>query len=303
MKKMFGFIMVAAMAANAYAVDVLYVNGAETQTINGVACPGWTIANPLEVPLKDGVYTIKVENFQNFHISTAKAESDSEDWNLKWNPNQIGIESDWLEPCKEMTIIKKDAGFDSKNAGNFIGGSYTFTISKDLMTLKVTPDVIYLAGSKDTQVNGINQNEWDINNPLEIRKGDDGMFRFEIMPANEYQDISVFKGSGNWGVWDAGKYNAAITEEGVETPLVHNSDRNNVSFPEIGKKYVVEIAGDMSNIKARNLDGVVTGIQEVLVEGTRGKEYYNLQGIRVINPMKGEIYIVRSSNKSSKVVF
>ena len=77
MKKMFGFIMVAAMAANAYAVDVLYVNGAETQTINGVACPGWTIANPLEVPLKDGVYTIKVENFQNFHISTVKAESDS----------------------------------------------------------------------------------------------------------------------------------------------------------------------------------------------------------------------------------
>lgn len=56
MKKVLSFIMVAAMVNSVItADDKLYVNGSTGQKINGKACPGWTIANPLDIPLENGV--------------------------------------------------------------------------------------------------------------------------------------------------------------------------------------------------------------------------------------------------------
>ncbi len=49
--------------------------------------------------------------------------------------------------------------------------------------------------------------------------------------------------------------------------------------------------------------GLVTGLEDVLVDAEAGEvEYYNLQGVRVVNPGKGEVMIRRQGSKVEKVV-
>ena len=44
-----------------------------------------------------------------------------------------------------------------------------------------------------------------------------------------------------------------------------------------------------------------SGIDENLVDDTEGADYYNLQGVKVVNPSSG-IYIKKQGNKVTKVV-
>lgn len=48
-----------------------------------------------------------------------------------------------------------------------------------------------------------------------------------------------------------------------------------------------------------------TGVEDIIAggDGDAPVEYYNLQGIRVVNPAKGQIYIVRQGAKVSKVLY
>lgn len=48
-------------------------------------------------------------------------------------------------------------------------------------------------------------------------------------------------------------------------------------------------------------DGEVTGVEDVVVDEQGDVEYYNLQGVRVMNPSRG-VYIERRGNKAVKVV-
>lgn len=53
-------------------------------------------------------------------------------------------------------------------------------------------------------------------------------------------------------------------------------------------------------------DSQMTGVDEIVIDHTGFKgetEYYNLQGIRVTHPAKGQIYIVRHGGKSMKVLY
>ncbi len=54
-------------------------------------------------------------------------------------------------------------------------------------------------------------------------------------------------------------------------------------------------------------DGLVTGIDAVVEEGEPEaevpEEYYTLQGIRVVRPMPGQLYICRQGTKVRKVRF
>lgn len=257
MKKFFLLSLAAFSAASAYPqgsaqTDVIYVNGDASQTVNGTTCPGWTITDPIAIPLENGVFTIKVENFSNFHISTQKSANGVTDWNTDWNPNQLSIEDATLQPCVEMNLIKSTAGFDNNNAWNFTGGNFTFVVAGDLKTVKALPDRIYLAGENGTVVNGVTLGGWIINPPAIVEKGDDGDFHFSIIPAPNgnvsNQNISIFKNGDDWGVWGAGKYSAAIMNEGVATQLNHSD--GNITYPCISRYYNVTVSDDMSTVTA-----------------------------------------------------
>ena len=63
----------------------------------------------------------------------------------------------------------------------------------------------------------------------------------------------------------------------------------------VGAKAPVEVNISRSDI--------VTGVEDVAVDNNDAPvEYYNLQGFRVMNPAKGQVYIVRQGNKVSKVL-
>ena len=44
-----------------------------------------------------------------------------------------------------------------------------------------------------------------------------------------------------------------------------------------------------------------SGIDETLFDDTEGAEYYNLQGVKVVNPLSG-LYIKKQGNKVTKVI-
>ena len=44
-----------------------------------------------------------------------------------------------------------------------------------------------------------------------------------------------------------------------------------------------------------------SGIEETIVDDVEGAEYYNLQGVKVVNPSSG-LYIKRQGGKTSKVI-
>lgn len=52
-----------------------------------------------------------------------------------------------------------------------------------------------------------------------------------------------------------------------------------------------------------NLSVGTSGIEDINVDGNVPAEYYNLQGVRVTNPEKGNVYIMLKDNKATKVVY
>lgn len=50
------------------------------------------------------------------------------------------------------------------------------------------------------------------------------------------------------------------------------------------------------------IDVDFSGIEENFADDAEGSEYYNLQGVRVVNPERG-VYIKRQGGKITKVIF
>ncbi len=69
--------------------------------------------------------------------------------------------------------------------------------------------------------------------------------------------------------------------------------------------YVLDTrTGDIINVatmKAEDIPGLDSAIEDVISDNDAPVEYYNLQGIRVDNP-RGGIYVRRQGNTVSKVV-
>lgn len=55
-------------------------------------------------------------------------------------------------------------------------------------------------------------------------------------------------------------------------------------------------------IKFNHLKDVTMGVKDIVAESAP-IEYYNLQGVRVSEPQKGNLYIIRSGKKVSKRLF
>lgn len=66
--------------------------------------------------------------------------------------------------------------------------------------------------------------------------------------------------------------------------------------------YLVTVAiGDFSQSFTLNFSGNTAGVNSVMADGAAA-EYFNLQGMRVASPSKGEVYIVRRGGKVSKTL-
>ena len=61
-------------------------------------------------------------------------------------------------------------------------------------------------------------------------------------------------------------------------------------------KAYLELSASMSHIRSITIGGPTTGIEDTVTDGTQAEEYYDLQGRRVMNPVKG-IYVTKSGKK------
>lgn len=61
--------------------------------------------------------------------------------------------------------------------------------------------------------------------------------------------------------------------------------------------------GEMVMNFENNFSATTAGIDDIVADSDMPAEYYNMQGIRVMNPVKGNIYIMRKGSTAEKVVF
>ena len=66
---------------------------------------------------------------------------------------------------------------------------------------------------------------------------------------------------------------------------------------------VSPVTGKGSLFVGKDKEGNPTGIEAINTEDAANCEYFNLQGMRVANPVKGQIYIVRQGTKVAKAIF
>ena len=298
------------------AVTTLYVNGGAGQIVNGTTITtDWTITDPVSVPLVDGKFTIKVENFSSVGFSTKKG-LDQNNWNAEWNPNAVGlVNTSDFGIAKVMTAA---TGFDAQLlAGDHMygtkGGSYTIIIPEDLSTTTVLPNQLYLAGD-GLIVDGTNLVGWDIVNPRKITLDEaNGVFAFTLTTgADGYVDLATLfanSDSAVWGTWGKGKFSTEDNSYTVENVNTRQGLINNAKSLNIKKAgtYNVAVARDMSYvILCENTEGTIdTGTNDYYA--TFSNPYSDIElggeGIEVYNvTVSGEQLVLtkRSDNKVAK---
>ena len=304
------------------AATVLYVNGAvgengaPNQIVNGTPITsGWSITDPVAVPLVDGKFTIKVENFLGVGFSTQKGTGT--DWNKEWNPNAVGLaNTSDFGIAKVMTTA---TGSNAKSlSGDHMygtkGGSYTIIIPEDLSTITVLPNQLYLAGEPLSTVDGTNLGNWDIINPRKIDLDEEnGVFAFTYYTKENYNiDLSVLwanSGSADWTTWGNGKFSTegnTYTAENVNTRQALFNNKVSQKVEKVGT-YNVAVARDMSYvILCENTEGTIdTGTSNYYA--TFSNPYSDIEldgnGIEVYNvTVSGDQLVLtkRSDNKVAK---
>lgn len=304
------------------AATVLYVNGAvgengaPNQIVNGTPITsGWSITDPVAVPLVDGKFTIKVENFLGVGFSTQKGTGT--DWNKEWNPNAVGLaNTSDFGIAKVMTTA---TGSNAKSlSGDHMygtkGGSYTIIIPEDLSTITVLPNQLYLAGDAALIVDGTNLGGWDIVNPRKIELDEEnGVFAFTYYTKANYNiDLSVLwanSGSEDWTTWGKGKFSTDGSTYTAENVNTRQSLINNKKSQKVTKEgtYNVAVARDMSYvILCENTEGTIdTGTNDYYA--TFSNPYSDIElggnGIEVYNVTVSDDQLVltkRSDNKVAK---
>ena len=298
------------------AVTTLYVNGTAGQIVNGnTITSGWSITDPVAVPLVDGKFTIKVENFLGVGFSTQKGTGT--DWNKEWNPNAVGLaNTSDFGIAKVMTTA---TGSNAKSlSGDHMygtkGGSYTIIIPEDLSTITVLPNQLYLAGDAALIVDGTNLGGWDIVNPRKIDLDEEnGVFAFTYYTKENYNiDLSVLwanSGSADWTTWGNGKFSTDGSTYTAENVNTRQSLINNKKSQKVAKAgtYNVAVARDMSYvILCENTEGTIdTGTNNYYA--TFSNPYSDIElggnGIEVYNvTVSGDQLVLtkRSDNKVAK---
>lgn len=304
------------------AATVLYVNGAvgengaPNQIVNGTPITsGWSITDPVAVPLVDGKFTIKVENFLGVGFSTQKGTGT--DWNKEWNPNAVGLaNTSDFGIAKVMTTA---TGSNAKSlSGDHMygtkGGSYTIIIPEDFSTITVLPNQLYLAGDAALIVDGTNLGGWDIVNPRKIELDEEnGVFAFTYYTKANYNiDLSVLwanSGSEDWTTWGKGKFSTDGSTYTAENVNTRQSLINNKKSQKVTKEgtYNVAVARDMSYvILCENTEGTIdTGTNNYYA--TFSNPYSDIElggnGIEVYNvTVSGDQLVLtkRSDNKVAK---
>lgn len=164
------------------------------------------------------------------------------------------------------------------------------------------PENLYLLGN-------VEGNSWNPETAIPADSTKDGVFTFnEIKLNNSDEDTAWFTFinilTNDWDVINDGSHrygaaagvNNALTA-GSTTAFTITGDAT-WSIPNGTYDFVV----DFNSMELTVTISEGTGAVDSLVNSNSEAVYYNLQGVKVNNPVKGGIYVVKQGNKTSKVV-
>ena len=285
-------------------VTSLYVAGPSTTTVNGVTLGDWDIVNTLEVTAKYGKFTLNCENMDLIAISDKKlSEVDWDEWKTGlWSP-AIPITEDNIGTAVPL-YGPADANFQVPWKGD-----WKIEIAQDLSAVTVTtttpkPDATYHL------VGGFS---WSPLDKYKFEKETDTVYWLDIteaLPATKY--LNIMRNS-SWNEWWAPTVAPIVAgETAVEWMWQTNHGGDAEAVPD-GSNYTGSIRLETPAEITTGCSVQVTfyptirehnsGVADALVEEQNVKaEYFNLQGVKILNPQSGQLYIVRRGASVSKEI-
>lgn len=277
---------------------------------------GWDI-NGDSMPLKmesNGVYSA------TYKIAAGQAMFRFYKALGSWDLNSIGSQVD----DNAINISLTDGAYrgecvegkGSWNISGWTGGDLTMVVNLNDMTVSFTagevepgPEVPSGTPAHLYFLGNVEGNSWNPENAIEASRVDNGVFTFDsiVLHNDDASGTAWFtfinELTSDWGVINDGshRYGPAAGVDGALT---------------VGSTTAFTIAGDASwNIPDGTYDFIVdfntmeltvttggAGVESIGVDLNAPAEYYNLQGVKVNNPEKGGIYVVKQGNKTSKIV-
>ena len=214
-------------------------------------------------------------------------------WAVKYG--ETGTDEDWV-----TSEIVPDESHDKTDPAarvfKFVDGVKDQLVFKHVGIQPVFCMVVYVV-----------YDDLDITHDLDETEGlwvEDYEYSFTLMPAQSHHEI--------WAKFEPYKASRSVDAStlGTEfTKLETINDEGHVEVvvpaktPGTFSYYSVDPTTlKQSDVRTLTFDDS-TGIEDVLVDGVdQAAEYYNLQGQRVLNPVKGNLYIVKKAGKATKVV-
>lgn len=277
MKKLYA-LAAAALAAFSASAQSLYVVGAG----DGLA---WTPDDPMEVALQGDAYTFTVDDLVQFKISTAKGE-----W-TDFNAAALCCP----DITKEQLGTPVDLSAGDGNIGTPWKGNYTVVVAGNLTTITLTTDTPEPAGFTPVYLRGT-MNGWSAVEEWQMTTTDGKNYTFQcggdkvITAADQFKIADDSWGNINYGAGGAVSF---------DTEMTWNYNGNNSTLAS-------DFAGEVRFTLPDALKGPATvyfdttvGIDGIAADSQEPAEYYNLQGVRVLNP-EGGLYIVRRGDRASK---
>lgn len=308
MKKLYTLAALALLGASASA-QTLYVKG-EGQIKGTDTYLSWDLGVDYALEQVNGEYTLELLNTSAIKISTVKSENVEKGWDLynegAYQPVNKGTYS---EDCLGNPVPLEIGG---DNIAMPWGGDYKIVIAGDLSTVTLTTDTPKPEGFTKIYLRG-EMNGWGVEDTWEMTTEDGVLYWFDCTGETVIPNGTQWKiADKDWGkmnfsagaeiipideyiLWNYNGDNGVMAAEDdvyegtILLNLYYGPGSSNpvIVFPEI----VEHVAPEYED----------AGVESVVVDSNAPAVYYNLQGVKVVNPANG-LYIVRQGNKASKVL-
>lgn len=200
---------------------------------------------------------------------------------LGWNG---GNGSSWyILPVQNIEVTISQAGYATVN--------YPFAV-------QVPEDIKAYTGTASAQdgvftLNEIADGIIPAHTPV-ILEGNADTYSLNILAANKTAAIASDLSGTYLSKAIDGAANAYILGNGSKGIGFYQMSDGNRTLG--ANKAYLELPASMSAIRSITIGGPTTGIEDTVAEGVAVEEYYDLQGRRVMNPVKG-IYVTKSGKK------
>lgn len=196
-----------------------------------------------------------------------------------------------------------------RESGDLIGSFGEYDMEYSYGSLQVVLDDLSIEGAvpQDHKVGKrtfsdvyvVNSEDVTVNFTYTVKQG--YLDKSVSLVVNEYDPSN-----GNWNLWDNNLY--------FDLPFAGSGETNSIevkhNFAGLNLNTIYRIRAYYSDNKGKNSLGYIllgftpeiAGV-DMIIDEDQECEYYNLQGVRVMNPEKGQLLIRKCGGKTSKIIF